>query len=53
MAIEAELHFLTASEQGELIRSREISPVELVRAYLERIDRGDLLALLNLRRTAS
>jgi aspartyl-tRNA(Asn)/glutamyl-tRNA(Gln) amidotransferase subunit A len=41
MAIEAELHFLTASEQGELIRSREISPVELVRAYLDRIERYD------------
>jgi aspartyl-tRNA(Asn)/glutamyl-tRNA(Gln) amidotransferase subunit A len=41
MTMEAELHFLTATEQGELLRSREISPVELVRACLERIDRYD------------
>ncbi|HET7358417.1 MAG TPA: amidase [Nocardioidaceae bacterium] len=33
----AELHELTALEQGEAIRSGEVSPVDLVEHYLERI----------------
>ena len=35
----AELHDLTALEQGALIRSGEISPVELTEHYLERAAR--------------
>ncbi|MFW6867704.1 amidase [Nocardioides sp. CPCC 206347] len=35
----AELHDLTALEQGQLIRSGEISPVELTEHYLERAAR--------------
>jgi amidase len=34
-----ELHDLTALEQGEAVRRREVSPVELVEHYLDRIDR--------------
>ncbi len=37
----AELHDLTALEQGELVRRREVSPVELVEHYLERAHRVD------------
>ena len=33
--------FQSASRQAELIRTRAVSPVELLRAYLERIDRLD------------
>src|SRR5690349_1911772 len=33
--------FLSAARQAALIRDRQLSPVELVRAYLERIDRLD------------
>jgi len=36
-----EIFFLSAAEQGRLIRDRKLSPVELVRAYLERIGRYD------------
>ena len=36
-----DLVFLSAAEQGRLIRSRKLSPVELVRAYLDRIERYD------------
>ena len=36
----AELHDLTALEQGAAVRAREVSPTELVELYLERIDRG-------------
>lgn len=36
-----ELVFLSAAEQGRLMRDRKLSPVELVRAYLERIERYD------------
>jgi Asp-tRNA(Asn)/Glu-tRNA(Gln) amidotransferase A subunit family amidase len=36
-----ELAFLSAAEQGRLMRGRKLSPVELVRAYLERIERYD------------
>src|SRR5207247_8520637 len=37
----AELAFLTATEQARLIRRREVSPIELVDVYLERIGRLD------------
>jgi aspartyl-tRNA(Asn)/glutamyl-tRNA(Gln) amidotransferase subunit A len=33
--------FLGAARQAELVRARRVSPVELVRAYLDRIDRLD------------
>jgi Asp-tRNA(Asn)/Glu-tRNA(Gln) amidotransferase A subunit family amidase len=36
-----ELAYMSAALQGRLIRSRELSPVELVRAYLSRIERYD------------
>ena len=36
-----ELHDLTALEQGELVRRREISPLELTEHYLDRVDRLD------------
>ena len=35
----AELHDLTALEQGRAVRSGEVSPVDLVDHYLERIGR--------------
>lgn len=34
----SELHDLTALEQGDLVRRREVSPVELVEHYLARVD---------------
>ena len=37
----AELCFMTISQAGPLIRDRKLSPVELVRAFLDRIDRID------------
>jgi amidase len=37
----AELHDLTALEQGDLVRRREVSPLELTQHYLERADRLD------------
>src|SRR5258708_3904032 len=37
----AELAYLSAAEQGGLIRSRKLSPVELVRLCLDRIERYD------------
>jgi len=37
----AELHDLTALEQGDLVRRREVSPRELAEHYLERADRLD------------
>lgn len=37
----AELHDLTALEQGALVRRGEVSPLELVDHYLERADRLD------------
>jgi len=37
----AELHDLTALEQGELVARREVSPVDLVEHYLERAHRVD------------
>jgi amidase len=36
-----ELAFASATEQAELVRSGEVSPVELVDTYLERIERLD------------
>ena len=36
-----ELVFLSAAEQGRLLRARKLSPVELTRAYLGRIERYD------------
>ena len=33
-----DLHFLTMAEQAAMIRSRDLSPVELTRVYLDRID---------------
>ena len=36
-----ELAFLPATEQARLVREREVSPVELVKLYLERIERLD------------
>jgi amidase len=36
-----ELAFATALEQGELVRTREVSPVQLVTGYLERIEELD------------
>ena len=37
----AELAYLPAARQAELIRARAVSPVELVSAYLERVERLD------------
>jgi aspartyl-tRNA(Asn)/glutamyl-tRNA(Gln) amidotransferase subunit A len=46
-----DLVYLSGAEQGRLIQSRKISPVELVRAYLDRIDKFDsvLRAWINVR----
>ena len=38
---DTELHFLTIHQAGELIRKGELSPVELTRACLERIEQTD------------
>ena len=40
-AANSELYFLTIHEAGELIRKGELSPVELTRACLERIEQTD------------
>ena len=37
----SDLHFLSACEQSALIRSRALSPVNLIRVCLERIQRYD------------
>ena len=37
----ADLHDLTALEQGDLVRRREVSPAELTEHYLERAHRLD------------
>ena len=34
-------HYATVAEQAALLRSRAVSPVELTRAYLDRIDHLD------------
>ena len=39
--VDTKLHFLTIREAGELLRRRELSPVELVRACLDRIEATD------------
>ena len=36
-----ELAFLTATEQADLVRRDEVTPLELVDLYLERIERID------------
>lgn len=41
MSTDNELVYASAARQGELIRQRKLSPVELVRACLDRIDRYD------------
>lgn len=41
MTATADLAFLSATELAALVRSKQVSPVELVRLYLERIDRLD------------
>jgi aspartyl-tRNA(Asn)/glutamyl-tRNA(Gln) amidotransferase subunit A len=41
MPIPPDVHYLSAAEQGRLVRARALSPVELVRACLERIERYD------------
>jgi amidase len=35
------IHDLSATEQAELVKAKEVSPLELMRHYLERIDRHD------------
>jgi aspartyl-tRNA(Asn)/glutamyl-tRNA(Gln) amidotransferase subunit A len=37
----SELHWLTATAMAEAIRARRLSPVELTKALLDRIDRLD------------
>ena len=37
-----ELHEMTALEQAEAVRSRRVSPVELVEHYLDRIERRNV-----------
>ena len=46
----SELCYLTIAQAGPLLRDRQLSPVELVRAYLERIETldGDLRAYVTL-----
>ena len=41
MVIKAEIPFLGVAELSELIRKKEVSPVEVTEAYLERIDNLD------------
>ena len=41
MSFDDDLAFASALEQAELVRSREVSPVELVTGYLERIEQLD------------
>jgi aspartyl-tRNA(Asn)/glutamyl-tRNA(Gln) amidotransferase subunit A len=47
--------FLGAARQAALVRARQVSPIELVRAYLERIDRldGRLRAYITVTREAA
>ena len=37
-----DIPFLSVAELGELIRQREVSPVEATAAYLDRIDSAEL-----------
>jgi aspartyl-tRNA(Asn)/glutamyl-tRNA(Gln) amidotransferase subunit A len=41
MTVDRDLVFLSAAEQGRMIRERTLSPVDLVQAYLERIRSHD------------
>ena len=41
MSASTELVYLSAAQQGRLIHRRELSPVELMRAYIDRIERYD------------
>ena len=41
MTIDRNLAFLSAAEQGRMIRSRKLSPVDLVQSYLDRIGSYD------------
>ena len=47
--------FFGAARQAALVRARQVSPIELVRAYLERIDRldGRLRAYITVTREAA
>jgi Asp-tRNA(Asn)/Glu-tRNA(Gln) amidotransferase A subunit family amidase len=40
---DVELCYLSASQMGECVRRRQLSPIEIVRAVLERIERLDPL----------
>src|SRR2546422_1127092 len=40
-AVSDDVVYLSATRQAELIRAKQVSPVELLRAYLDRIDRLD------------
>jgi aspartyl-tRNA(Asn)/glutamyl-tRNA(Gln) amidotransferase subunit A len=50
-----DLVFLGATAQAALVRAKQLSPVELVQAYLARVDRldGELRAYVTLRREAA
>ena len=37
----SDLHYLTISQAGKLIENRELSPVELTQAFLNRIEQTD------------
>ena len=39
MSVDEDVLFLTVAELGPLIRRRQVSPVELTEAYLDRIRR--------------
>ena len=43
-----DLHYMTISQAAELLRRQELSPVELIQAFLQRIDAtdGDLHSFL-------
>ena len=40
-ALETDLHYLTIRQASELLRRQELSPVELIQAFLNRIDATD------------
>ena len=39
--VEEQLHYLTIQEAGDLIRKREMSPVDVVEASLDRVEATD------------
>jgi len=43
--IKAEIPFLSVAELSELIRKKEVSPVEATEAYLDRIDALDFSSM--------